>query len=156
MHAVLRGISEEQAGVSPAPGRWSVLECLEHITFVEGRFLERLQAPPAVAPPPPDQSKEERLAHMVVDRSSPAQAPEIARPSGRFNSLAQALEAFNQARTQTIKYAAETGDRVYSACWEHPRFGVLNGGEILVLIANHARRHGEQIREVKAALAAKQ
>ena len=36
----VHGVSEEQARRAPAPGRWSVLDCLEHLTFVEGRFQE--------------------------------------------------------------------------------------------------------------------
>ena len=43
---------EALAGVRPAEGHWSVIECVEHVATVEERFLARLQpaegAPPAV------------------------------------------------------------------------------------------------------------
>jgi DinB superfamily len=37
--AVAEGVSEVQATVRPAPEKWSVLECVEHIVVAEGRFL---------------------------------------------------------------------------------------------------------------------
>ena len=42
---------------------------------------------------------------------------------------------------------------LYSVSIEHARFGVMNGVELLHTIAGHARRHAEQIREVRANLA---
>jgi len=42
---------------------------------------------------------------------------------------------------------------VYTLTTTHPVLGTLNGGEALILIAGHGRRHTAQIREALAALA---
>jgi DinB family protein len=36
--AAAEGLSEEQANASPAPGRCSVVECVEHVIAVESLF----------------------------------------------------------------------------------------------------------------------
>jgi hypothetical protein len=150
--AAVEGVSEEHAKICPAAGRWSVLECVEHVAVVEQRFLSRLEAADQPPPPPLDKHKEAELAVRVTDRTGRAQAPEPVQPSGRFLSLAQALEHFNAARTRTIDFAnARCGD-LYQLAWEHPRFGPLNGTEVLVITAGHARRHAAQIREVRNAI----
>ena len=41
--AAAEGVSEAQAKASPAPGRWSVLECVEHIVVAESE-IPRLAA----------------------------------------------------------------------------------------------------------------
>ena len=44
------GLTDAQARTRPAPDRWSVLECLEHVTFVERRFLGMVKASAAGTP----------------------------------------------------------------------------------------------------------
>lgn len=39
LNVVVSSLTEEQARTKPAPDRWSVLECLEHVSLVERRFL---------------------------------------------------------------------------------------------------------------------
>lgn len=150
--AAVEGISEEHAKISPSAGRWSVLQCAEHVAVVEQRFLGRLEAADQPPAPPLDKQKEAELASKVVDRGNRAQAPDPAQPSGRFATLAQALEYFNAARTRTIEFATVRCGDLYQLAWEHPRFGLLNGTEVLVITAGHARRHAAQIREVRSSL----
>src|SRR5215467_171684 len=138
------GLSEASATIRPAPDRWSVLECVEHVVTVEERFHGRLDNEARVDAPRPDKEKETRLAIAVVDRTTRAQAPEPVQPKGRFQTLIEAVEAFHAARDRSIRLAGERGEQVYSVAWQHPRFGLLNGGELLVLIAGHCRRHAAQ------------
>jgi uncharacterized damage-inducible protein DinB len=149
--AAVGGLSEEQACAKPDPGRWSVLECVEHVTSVEERFLKRLEAAPRLNAPRVDKEKEADLAARVPDRTVRAQAPEAAQPVGRFPTLAQALEQFKINRTQTIRFAKERAAELYWLLLEHPRFGQVNGSEFLVIVAGHARRHAAQIKETRAA-----
>lgn len=98
-----------------------------------------------------DPEKEATIAAMVTDRSIRRQAPEPVAPKGRFTSMAQALDHFNATRGRTIRFAEERGADLYQLAAEHPRFGPINGNELLLIIANHARRHAEQIREITGA-----
>jgi hypothetical protein len=151
-NAAAGGIPEAQANVRPEAGRWSVLECVEHVVTVEQRFLgwlERAEPKPA---PPCDKQKEADLAARVVNRTNRAEAPEPVRPAGRFTSLMQALDHFNAARTRTIQFAQGRGADLYEMAVEHPRFGLLNGTEMLVITAGHSSRHAEQIRVARAAV----
>ena len=148
----LQGVSEEQASRRPEADRWSVLECVEHVVFVERRFLGRLESAPLQPASMPDKQKEAQLAVRVADRTVRAQAPEPARPTGKFSTLAEAVADFQEARSQTIHFANNRHADLYSLSLEHPRFGVLNGYEFLILMANHARRHTAQIRETRAAI----
>jgi hypothetical protein len=146
------GLSETHAKTSPAVDRWSVLQCVEHVTTVEERILGFLERAARVDSPLIDPKKEADLLARVTDRTSRAQAPEFVRPSGRFASLAEAVEGFNAARTRTIAFAVERAAELHTLAWQHPRFGDMNGREALMVMAGHARRHAEQIREVRAGL----
>jgi uncharacterized damage-inducible protein DinB len=150
--AAVGSVSEEQAAAKPDPNRWSVLECVEHVTFVEDRFLKRLETAPRLNAPRLDKHKEADLAVRVPDRTTRADAPEVVRPTGRFRSLAQAMEQFNSNRDATIRFAKDRAAELYWLALEHPRFGPVNGSEFLVIIAGHARRHAAQIREAKTTL----
>src|SRR5215471_15741515 len=150
--AAVGTVSEEQAVAKPDPNRWSVLECVEHVTFVEDRFLKRLETAPRLDAPRVDKDKEADLAQRVPNRTVRAEAPELARPTGRFRSLAQAMQQFNSNRDATIRFAKDRAAELYWLSLEHPRFGAVNGSEFMVIIAGHARRHAAQIREAKTAL----
>jgi uncharacterized damage-inducible protein DinB len=153
LNAALAGISESQAAASPAPGRWSVLECLEHVVTVEERFLGRLEQAERTSPQTADKDREAQLSAMAASRAKRAEAPEPARPSGRFTNLAEALHEFNAVRTRSLRFVQDHAADLYSLSAEHPRFGHLNGAELLLIVAGHAQRHADQIREVTATLA---
>ncbi len=150
--AAAEGLSEEQAKTSPAPGRWSVVECIEHVIVAETRFLGWLRNPIAEPPSPVNKEKEAMILSRVVARETAIEAPEPVRPSGRFATYAEALAEFDAIRTQSIQFAESQGAGLYSLAAKHPFLGICNGSEAMVLIAAHARRHAAQIREIRSAL----
>ena len=144
---VLSGLTDEQARTRPAPDRWSVLECLEHVTFVERRFLGMVRASEAGTPADRDAAREAMLNERVLDRSNRRTAPEAVHPTGKYGSISEALQEFNAARDETLRFASEEGVKLLSRSARHPVFGLLNGVEALLLISNHGRRHTAQMRE---------
>jgi uncharacterized damage-inducible protein DinB len=150
--AAVTGVNEAQAKVRPDPARWSVLDCVEHVTIVEERFLGFLKAAPKTDAPRVDKDKEAGLLVRIPDRTTRLNAPEVVLPTGRFTTLAQALEQFNANRAHSIQFAQDRSGDLYYLASEHPRLGPMNGAEFLILIAAHARRHAAQIHEVRAAL----
>ena len=148
----VRGVTETQAQAHPQAGRWSVLECVEHVASVEERFFGRLENAAREGAPPPDKEKEAGLLARVPSRVSRVEAPEAVRPNGRFATLGAALAAFQAARERAVRFAEREGAALYERAESHPRFGPLNGVDLLIIMAGHARRHAEQIRELKADL----
>jgi DinB superfamily len=141
------GLTDAQARTKPAPDRWSVLECLEHVTFVERRFLGMVKASEVGTSGERDAAKEAALMERLLDRTSRRTAPEPVRPAGKYGSLAEALQEFQAARDETLRFASEEGPNLVSRSATHLVLGPLNGVEALLLIADHGRRHAEQMRE---------
>lgn len=145
--AVVSGLTEDRAKTRPAPDRWSVLECIEHVSFVEGRFRGMVEQSASQDVAAPDKAREALIVGRVVDRTTKRNAPEAIHPTGKHTCIAEALEQFNATRDQTVQFAREQGARLYGRSAAHPVFGTLNGVEALLLIAGHGRRHTEQMRE---------
>ena len=148
----VKDLSDSAAATKPAPERWSVLECMEHIVVVEERFLGWLAngAPIEAAE---NREKEAELRTKIRDRSYKAQAPEATRPTGRFTSVGAAIEAFNRVRDLSVRVAEERGEALFSVGVTHPRFGDMNGAELVHVLTAHACRHAAQIRETRSAIA---
>jgi len=146
------GLEESQAKVRPDPARWSVLDCVEHVTFVEARFLGWLENAKRVDAPQVDKAKEAGVLAGLADRSRRLQAPDAVRPAGRYATLAQAIEQFNANRTRSVQFAQDHQDELYYMALEHPRLGPMNGVEFMMIVAGHAGRHAAQIRETRSAL----
>jgi len=150
--AAAGSIPEFLATIRPEADRWSVLECVEHVTTVEEIFLARLAGNAAATAPAQDKPKEAALAKRMSDRSSRRQAPEAVLPQARFASLAQGLEEFHRVRARSLQFARDHAADLYTLASSHPVMGPLNGMEALIILAGHSSRHAEQIREVRAAL----
>ncbi len=146
------GLSEQEANQKPAAGGWSVRECVEHVVMVEERFLGRLQGAERLETPRVDKEKEAQLTSTSRNRVSRFDAPEAVQPTGRFQTLEEAFQAFDAVRSRLMQFAEEHSDHLYHLTLAHPRFGTMNGVEVLMLLAAHAHRHAEQMRETKMSL----
>jgi uncharacterized damage-inducible protein DinB len=147
---MVNSVTEAQAKAKPAPDRWSILECVEHVNFVEGRFLGRLEQSEVKEAAAQDKEKEAAIVVRALDRTNRFSAPEAIHPKGKYTSIAEALEQFNAMRDRTVRFAQEQGARLYSLSTVHPVLGPLNGAEAMLLIAGHGRRHTGQMREAAA------
>jgi uncharacterized damage-inducible protein DinB len=150
--SAVSGLADVAAATKPDVGRWSVLECLEHMASVEHRFLSFAGTGDTYDAPRIDPARERDLAEKVIDRSTRREAPEAVVPTGKFQSVPAALAAFHEARDTSVRFAQDHGQRLYTIKAAHPRFGELNGAELLYLVNGHALRHVAQIRETRAAV----
>jgi uncharacterized damage-inducible protein DinB len=148
-----QGLSREQLHYRPAPGRWTVAECLEHITAVEGRLLGAIQKTLAAGPDSSKRSamdgKDDALVADVAGRVTRFQAPDVLAPTGRWPDE-RLLQEFEGARRQTRDFAAGTEADLRAYFFKHPVLGELDLYQWLLLIAAHCDRHRAQSEEVMA------
>ena len=150
--AVLEGVSEDLAARVPEPGRWSIRDCMEHLFLVEDYLFRQIDASEPAETPVGSRGREARILQRGADRTKPLEAPEVARPTGRFPTLSAALNAFLASRDQTIHHlqALQEDPRLRSA--HHPLIGPVNCYETLLIMAIHPHRHVQQIREIRNAI----
>jgi hypothetical protein len=146
------GLSEAQWNFKPAPDRWSIAECAEHITAAEplirGMIADAMTRK-LTAEQLPVAKKDEQLLTGLIDRSKKFKAPEPLVPTNRFGTPQAAVEAFRKERAETIKLASGDVDlRVQGA--QHPFLGPLDAYGFFLFQSGHSERHTLQIEEVKA------
>jgi hypothetical protein len=152
MLKAIEGLTDEQWKWKPAPERWSVAECAEHIAATEAvlpQLLKQMMQAPA-APPPENRPKDEDVVRWVRDRGQRFQAPNEIQPSGRYTSREELVKSFTEGRRQLIEYVRTTEDELHSRTQAHPA-GQLDGYQWILLVAGHTDRHLAQMKEVIAA-----
>jgi hypothetical protein len=153
--AAVTNLSDEQWKWKPAPARWSVAECAEHIVLSEGALFGKAQEA-LKNPPDPDwetktKGKTEFILDVMAARKGRAQAPEEIVPAGKM-TRAEIMAKFAEVRARTLK-AVETLDgplKAHLAPHPFPIFNPLNAYQWLLYIPLHNMRHDKQIEEVKA------
>jgi hypothetical protein len=148
--AGVSGITEAQAKFKPAPDRWSIEECAEHLALVESGLLARLaqEWSPSERIERPERQLE--LRELGMNREIKRQAPQRVHPTGRFGSLSKALEQFVENREKTIAYLGNCQDDLHARTVAHP-IATMTCHELVVMMAGHTLRHLAQIREIRAA-----
>jgi hypothetical protein len=150
--AATKGLSEAQWNFKPAPDKWSVAECMEHIAaaedYIRGLITEKVMAAPAA--PDRDIAKiDAGIMANVPDRSNKVQAPEPIRPTNRYGSPEASIKHFVESRAATEEFVKDTsGLRAHAI--DSPAGGKWDAYEFVLLIAAHSERHTKQIEEVKA------
>jgi uncharacterized damage-inducible protein DinB len=136
-------------------GCWSVLQVLEHVVnSEEGMF--RLWQKLAEAGTG-DRAKDDLVGPALLDRSRKISAPERVVPQGRIKSVAEARERFIAARTVTIATVEQMPPQdLRNKIVPHPLIGTADGYQLFHIMAMHAARHADQIRETAQQLAATQ
>jgi hypothetical protein len=145
-----RNLSPTQLRYKPAPERWSVAECLEHIVLVEdlvlGNINNALQQAAGSSTPA---FGDDGLRQIVVDRSTRVKGPDRLMPTGRWPHE-QLLGEFEAARKRTADFVGATNAQLRQHGFPHPIFGHLDCYQWLLLVGAHGERHRAQAEEVIA------
>lgn len=150
----IAGLTEAQWNFKPAPDRWSVAECAEHIVVSE-EMIMGLAKKVAQSPVPgprmknPGETDLKIMANMT-DRSKKGKAPEVMRPTGRFPDRAAIEAAFPERRNTTLKYVESTQEDLRAHYVPHSVFTTADAYQWLLILSSHSERHTAQINEVKA------
>jgi hypothetical protein len=149
-----KGLSPAQWNFKPAPDRWSVAECTEHIAAAEDLIRGILVDKVMKSPPRPAGEDVAAIDALVLatfpDRSHKAQAPDPLKPTNRFGSPESSLKHFLEARTTTEDFLKNTNDLREHAMMSGALGKNMDGYEFILFIAAHSERHTKQILEVKA------
>jgi 16S rRNA C967 or C1407 C5-methylase (RsmB/RsmF family) len=131
-------------GVLDSSSSW----CAEHVAVAEEQMLrawEKLAEAGASDP-----AKDAMILTLAHDRTRKAKAPERSEPTGRYESLFEALERFRAARERTLQFAEGISvEELRAKVVPHPLAGTLDGYQLLTLMAVHPERHALQVEEIK-------
>lgn len=150
--AAVQGLSDAQLNFKPAPDRWSVLECVQHITLSSQGIFAMAQQTAKV---PNDSNFKSMVSDsmfitMIEDRSHKFQAAEPFKPvHSPYKTLDETLKAFNAGRDSVINYVQTTNDDLRNHIAAMP-FGKIDAYQVVLLISGHTNRHTQQLNEVKA------
>lgn len=146
-----KGLSDAQWKFKPAPDRWSVQQCVQHLALAEDYLYKNgVQGALVGQPSAPDrdyQKTDAAILAKVPDRTKKAQAPEPLVPSND-GSPSDVLDHFLKSRDRSLDLMKASGD-LRSHTTTSP-LGTFDAYEWLIFMSAHSERHTKQILEVKA------
>jgi hypothetical protein len=148
--AAVAGVTEETARRIPAPGRWSILGCVEHIVITEDYFFSQISKATPSQTPLNNPEREAKMLARGTDRSRRIESPPEGHPTGAFPSLADALSHFLASRNRTMEFVRANQEDLRGKVTWHPILKGANCQEMLLSIGLHVLRHVKQIEEIKA------
>jgi hypothetical protein len=149
----VEGLSENQARWKSEPGRWTILEYVEHLAVSDDELVALVKR--ALLTPPQEETEDERrqrekgIAEKTPIPRGVNRAPERLQPRGRFANLPEAVSAFLAARERTLEFARTTRDDLRKHFAPHPVLGPMDGYQWLVANARHVELHSGHIREIR-------
>ncbi len=148
------GLDEAQMRFQPAPGRWSIAECVEHIALTEDYYYDLITGKLKNSPAEPGKRAEVRGKDKIVlekmpDRESKRITIAPLEPKGRWPGPGEALAHFEKSRARLSNYVQTTKDDLRDHFQAHRAVGLIDGYQWILLASGHVRRHVKQIEEVK-------
>ena len=150
LFASVQGLSEAQWTFKPAPDRWSIAECVEHVVIVQDFVRANIGnlAAAAASPERDEKQIDALIIARVPDRSTRFPAPERVLPTGRWTPP-EALDRYS-ASCQEIADRLSSASDLRGRAIPHPALGPLDGYQWILAVAGHTIRHTKQILEVAA------
>ena len=150
----VKGLSDAQLNFKSTPDKWSVKECVYHITLTENALWQMFEATMKEPATPERRSEvkvsDEDIVKMIEDRSKKATAVEFLQPNkAPWKSTEEALTAFKSSRTAHLKYTKNTTEDLRNHIFKLP-FGSIDGYQFILFMSAHSRRHTKQIDEVRS------
>lgn len=153
--SAVSGLPPERWTERPSPGRWSVVDLLEHLYKVEhscAQVIARGVAAARAAGHPEETESSSVLGTLdtfaIPDRSQRREAPERMAPTGTW-SANEAREKLKASRAE-LHEAMRAGDGLQLGSIRHPhaRLGELDLYGWILFIGKHEARHVMQAKEI--------
>jgi len=152
---LVKGLSKKQLDFKFDPERWSIRECVEHIAITENSLWEwaasGLNEPANPALRAEVKVNEKMIIARLSDRTNKLEAPQEARPTGKYAKVKDALDDYEKRRESTIAFVESTQEDLRSHFVKHHVAGTIDVYMALVLLSAHQSRHNLQIREIMGA-----
>ncbi len=150
LNSSVKHLSSDQVKFSPGEGKWSILECLEHIAESEKTIFQIISS--SVKESLEDASttstlSDEEIVMLITDRSTRGEAQGSLIPNGRYTEMGEALRAFDERRKSAISYVKNTDHPLHRYTIQFP-FGVIDAYQVLLFMSGHTERHILQIEEI--------
>ena len=149
----VKGLTQAQLNFKPDSTRWSVAECVEHITLTEkanfNRITEGLKSEADSSKRSQITLKDEDILKRYADRSNKRKTSETLEPKSSFGSHDAALKDFITRRNANIEFAKTTKEDLRNRTTTYS-FGTIDLYQCLLALAAHSERHTEQLEEVMA------
>jgi hypothetical protein len=149
----IAGLTESQLNYKQSKDKWSIAECIEHISLAELQFplivSEEMKKPSEPEKRKKIKIQDDNIRIKMTSRRWKAKSPEIFKPSNKFNTFEDALSAYISQRIATINYVKNTQDDLRNHFWKHPLTGTIDLYQTLLLMSAHLERHTEQIQLIK-------
>ena len=141
-------LSVEQLNYRMAPGKWTILEVVEHLTIAEPGYWQSFQA--AMKKPASKLPKEPADADILwygIDRTERQKTVKSEEPKGQLTDVRDGLARFQHLHATMLEYARTTDDDLRGHVLSEWNMDAYQG---LLMISTHEQRHILQIREIKA------
>lgn len=146
----LTALGEARWRFRPAPDRWSIADCAEHLVAAEVPLPKLLAGARRGSAAADDASERDAFVRFVTrDRSRRVQSPERIRPTGRFATRDETLAAFAQRRAANIVFVRSTQEPLREFFFPHPFAGEIDLYQWIRTLPAHVERHLEQIAEIR-------
>ena len=148
-------LADEVTGLSPvqlnfryAPGKWTIIEVLEHLVIAEPMYWAGLQKSVKEAPAKAkNASTDEDMLWYGIDRTNRQKTQTKEEPVGKLKDAQAGLASFRKLRAEMLNYAKTTEDDLRGHLFTDWGVDAYQG---LLGISTHSQRHILQIREIKA------
>ena len=156
LHQSLAGLSDIHLTYKPSSDRWSIGECLEHITLIEQGIFAVIQKGMTY---PANPEKRAEIKYSDVDVIKAVRSRAVTFPShdpylpvGHFDSVSASLAAFNEQREAVITFVQTVTEDLRTHYFRHIALGWLDIYQGMLVLASHVERHRKQIEEIKSSL----
>ncbi len=144
--SLLRDFNDYELNTAPVLGGWTVAQVVEHLAVAEVNFIGLVE----------NAMQQKQIGHaeekdfsIVRDRSVKMKAQQ--EPSTVHRNAEDCIKMLQNSRNATEAFLNEN-KYIERYVVFHPRFGDIPANSIFILIAEHERRHIEQIEEVLEAI----
>ncbi|HET8549441.1 MAG TPA: DinB family protein [Bryobacteraceae bacterium] len=134
--SALTGAAGSEVDFKPAPNKWSVRQIAAHVSDSELVAAERMRRIIA----------EDKPQIVGYDQNKWAENLDYAR-----RKPSQSLEMFRDIRAESYELLKGVPEAAYQRTGQHSERGPMTLLNLIELMAQHAEKHAQQIREVRAA-----